>query len=83
MLLAIIATVIIIMPKWLALRKTALQISIAVTTSTDIHIHIYTFNYVCICRIETWLLVPATFAYIIVPVTLLHVYNGCRGSNEY
>ena len=52
MLLAIIATVIIIMPKWLALRKTALQISIAVTTSTDIHIHIYI--YVCICRIETW-----------------------------
>ena len=79
MLLAIIATVIIIMPKWLALRKTALQISIAVTISTDIH----TFNYVCICRIEIWLLVPATFAYIIVPVTLLHVYNGCRGSNEY
>ena len=81
MLLAIIATVIIIMPKWLALRKTALQISIAVTTSTAIHIHIYI--YVCTCRIETWLLVLATFAYIIVPVTLLHVYNGCRGSKEY
>ena len=83
MLLAITATIIIIMPKWLALRKTALQISIAVTTSTDIHIH--TYIHVCTCRIETWLLVyiPVTFAYIIVPVTLLHVYNGYRGLNEY
>ena len=76
MLLAIIATVIITLLKCIALRKkkirfTALDISIAVTTSTS-HI-LYIHTYMCVhvgMRHGCWY-ISATFADIIVPVTLL------------